>query len=49
MTSFAELMSKRDMAVLEENLNNDGTQQVDVFDLYLKDFRKEDQFTDSIR
>ena len=49
VTSFAELMSKRDVAVLKQNLNNEGAANVDVFNIYLKDFAKEDQFTDSIR
>ena len=42
-------MSKRDVAVLKQNLNNEGAANVDVFNIYLKDFAKEDQFTDSIR
>ena len=49
VTSFAELMSKRDVSILHENLNGDAANHVDVYNIYLKDFAKEDQFTDSIR
>ena len=49
VTSFAELMSAMDVDILKENLNTHVAQQVEVENVYLKDFAKEDQFTTKIR
>ena len=42
-------MSRRDVEVLKDNLNTHGNQRVDIYNIYLKDIAKEDQFTDKIR
>ena len=48
VTSFAELMVEKDVANLKTNLQHFG-HNVDIRCLFLKDFVKEDQFTETIR
>lgn len=42
-------MSPRDVDVLSENLNTHSSCRIDIFNIYLKDYAKEDQFTNSVR
>ena len=48
MTSFAELMNSRDVQTLKDNLKQAG-RSVELRDVFLKDFVKENQFTDAVK
>ena len=48
MTSFADLMNKKDIMALQDNLKPDGN-QFEVEGIFIKDFTKESIFTDTLR
>lgn len=49
VTSFAELLRKRDITKLQADMNITNPRRVNVFNISVKDFAKEDQFIDSVR
>jgi len=48
VTSFAELMNIADITSLSHNLSQSGL-LLDIHNMYLFDFVKEDQFTEAVR